>query len=87
MMTRDHIIPKSLGGIDSVQNLRPGCEVCNGGRGSKMNKADKKFMTDHPELISAARVAKGLENKARAEAALAEQQLKNLKKKLLGETK
>ena len=27
MMTRDHIIPKSHGGKDVIENLRPGCEA------------------------------------------------------------
>jgi hypothetical protein len=57
MMTRDHIIPKSLGGKDCIENLRPGCEVCNMGRGSIMNKEDVQFMAAHPELISAERAA------------------------------
>ncbi len=50
MMTRDHIIPASLGGKNDVENLRPGCERCNGRRKSDMNKADQKFMDDHPHL-------------------------------------
>jgi hypothetical protein len=63
MMTRDHIIPKSLGGMDLVKNLRPGCEVCNHERSSNMDLFDHQFMIDHPELISPERVARGLENK------------------------
>ena len=59
MMTRDHIIPKSLGGVDRIANLRPGCEDCNSQRGSKMTKGDKKFMDAHPELIDPGRAAKG----------------------------
>lgn len=50
MMTRDHIIPKSLGGVDHVDNLRPGCETCNGRRKSKMNDEDTKFMQKNPHL-------------------------------------
>ncbi len=50
MMTRDHIVPKSLGGIDDVANLRPGCEKCNGGRKSIMNKEDQEFMDNNPHL-------------------------------------
>ncbi len=60
MMTRDHIIPKSLGGVDHIENLRPGCDVCNGRRSSHMNKADTKFMLEHPELIDEERRLKGL---------------------------
>ena len=50
MMTRDHIIPKSLGGLDSVENLRPGCEPCNRRRQNKMNKKDQTFMDNNPHL-------------------------------------
>ena len=51
MMTRDHIIPASLGGSNDIENLRPGCEKCNNGRGNKMNDEDTKFMEEHPHLI------------------------------------
>lgn len=50
MMTRDHIIPKSLGGVDDVANLRPACEKCNGRRKSTMNKEDTEFMNNNPHL-------------------------------------
>lgn len=72
LMTRDHIIPKSLGGVDLNENLRPGCEVCNGDRGNSVNKRDLAFMNTHPHLISQARVLKGIEAKARAAERLAE---------------
>lgn len=65
MMTRDHIIPKSLGGVDDNSNLRPGCEDCNSDRGSKMDKSDLAFMEANPHLISQARVEKGLANAAK----------------------
>ncbi len=68
MMTRDHIIPKSMGGMDSVENLRPGCELCNGQRGSNMSKDDILFMAAHPELISPERLAKAQAAAARAAA-------------------
>lgn len=68
MMTRDHIIPKSLGGVDHVENLRPGCEVCNGRRSSNMNKADTRFMLAHPELVDPVRPAKAQEAAARVAA-------------------
>lgn len=67
MMTRDHIIPKSLGGVDRIANLRPGCEDCNSQRGSKMTKGDKKFMERHPELIDPIRAAKGEATRKRLE--------------------
>jgi hypothetical protein len=72
LMTRDHIIPKSLGGVDAVQNLRPGCADCNSKRGATLNKRDKTFMLKHPELIDAVRLLKGrlaAERKAAEDAA------------------
>lgn len=30
--TKDHVIPKDLGGDDSMDNLRPACNTCNGKR-------------------------------------------------------
>ena len=65
LMTRDHIIPKSRGGKDDVENLRPGCELCNGNRGNEMNKRDQKFMDANPHLICPDRKARGEEIMAR----------------------
>jgi 5-methylcytosine-specific restriction endonuclease McrA len=67
MMTRDHIIPKSLGGVDLNENLRPGCEDCNSDRGHAMDEADLLFMANHPHLIDEERRLQGLENQRRAE--------------------
>ena len=50
LMTRDHIIPKSLGGDNSNANLRVGCGPCNHGRGNDMDAEDIAFMKAHPEL-------------------------------------
>ena len=50
MMTRDHIVPVSLGGFNDVENLRPGCETCNGRRKSIMNKEDTEFMEKNTHL-------------------------------------
>lgn len=61
LMTRDHIIPKSLGGIDANENLRPGCSTCNGQRGNDITKEDLAFAYQHPELIDKARVLAGIE--------------------------
>ena len=51
MMTRDHIIPASLGGVNDVENLRPGCEKCNNKRKNKMDEEDQKFMDANPHLV------------------------------------
>lgn len=67
LMTRDHIIPKSRGGKDVVANLRPGCETCNGHRGSDMNKRDQKFMDANPHLICPERAARGAAIRERQE--------------------
>ncbi len=50
MMTRDHIVPRSLGGLDLVENLRPACETCNNKRKSIMNKEDQDFMDKNTHL-------------------------------------
>lgn len=51
LMTRDHIIPRSLGGSNENANLRVGCSPCNGARGNRMDPIDVEFMAAHPELI------------------------------------
>ena len=51
LMTRDHIIPKSLGGNNTVQNLRVSCSDCNSKRGNYMSYQDLLFMEKHPHLI------------------------------------
>lgn len=51
LMTRDHIIPRSLGGSNAIANLRVGCSPCNGERGNMMNDEDREFMALHPELV------------------------------------
>jgi 5-methylcytosine-specific restriction endonuclease McrA len=61
MMTRDHIIPKSLGGVDHVANLRPGCSPCNEARGNEVDPEVTRFAQEHPELIDEERITKGLE--------------------------
>lgn len=58
MMTRDHIIPKSSGGVDDIENLRPGCETCNVHRGNNMSAADIAFMEANPHLINQERLLK-----------------------------
>jgi len=50
MMTRDHIIPVSLGGVNHVDNLRPACEPCNNKRKNSMTNAELKFMKDNQHL-------------------------------------
>lgn len=75
MMTRDHIIPKSLGGKDVIENLRPGCEECNSIRGSIMNEEELIFMANNPQLICPVRAARGAETRERV-AKAAENRLK-----------
>lgn len=35
LMTKDHIVPKSKGGLDIVTNMQPMCERCNRKKGNK----------------------------------------------------
>ena len=44
LMTRDHIIPKSQGGLDKLKNSQTLCQTCNGKKGSMDNN---KFMKKH----------------------------------------
>lgn len=67
MMTRDHIIPKSKGGVDDIANLRPGCEHCNVERGNNMTADDLAFMEAHPELVSQERLMKALASAAKVQ--------------------
>ena len=62
MMTRDHIIPKSLGGVDAVANLRPACGPCNEERSNDVSPEVLRFAQEHPELIDEGRIIKGLES-------------------------
>ena len=39
MMTKDHIIPRSRGGVTNLTNLQTMCSICNGKKGNKMNQA------------------------------------------------
>lgn len=80
LMTRDHIIPKSLGGIDDVANLRPGCSLCNEERSNEVTLADVQWAKEHPELIDDARITKGLETLQRHLARLKPDQKSELKR-------
>jgi len=62
MMTRDHIIPRSLGGKDVVGNLRPGCAPCNETRSNEVSPEELRFAQEHPELVDEGRITRGLES-------------------------
>lgn len=36
MLTKDHIIPRSLGGKNSIDNYQTLCEICNGKKSNKL---------------------------------------------------
>jgi len=62
LMNRDHIIPKSLGGLDMVENLRPACAVCNTTRQNVITDEELKFRQDNPHLWSQKRLEEGIKN-------------------------
>jgi 5-methylcytosine-specific restriction endonuclease McrA len=41
MITRDHIIPRSLGGPNHFKNYQPMCAYCNGKKGNRVKVFDK----------------------------------------------
>lgn len=79
LMTRDHIIPKSEGGKDDIENLRPACEICNGQRGSKMTKDELAFMSANPHLICPERRAKGIRAQEKVARMAAEKEERRLR--------
>ena len=34
LMTKDHILPKSMGGVDKIENMRTMCAICNSKKGN-----------------------------------------------------
>ena len=45
LMTQDHIIPRSLGGNNGLNNLQVMCEFCNSKKENKITKRDIKRLT------------------------------------------
>lgn len=37
LMTKDHIVPKSLGGSDCVGNMQTACRICNEAKGNNQS--------------------------------------------------
>lgn len=66
--SRDHIIPRSLGGVDHQDNLRPCCSECNVRRGNTMAHADYRFLELNPRLFNL-HLYKTSRNRAHAAAA------------------
>jgi len=50
LMTKDHIIPKSLGGRNDLNNLQPMCVLCNQRKGHKIN--DQKRVRSFTDLFA-----------------------------------
>lgn len=47
MITVDHILPKSKGGSNNIENLRPMCCICNSRRGSEITLKDEQYIRDN----------------------------------------
>lgn len=52
MLTKDHIIPKSAGGLNHVSNYQPYCKRCNGAKGNlspeQWKEKQKLMKMQHP---------------------------------------
>lgn len=81
MLTQDHIIPKSLGGKDVLENLRPCCSRCNAKRGNTPSPGDIDFALKHPELIDAERLRVGKQSMLQRVAEL-EEKISNLSQEI-----
>lgn len=71
-MNQDHIIPRSLGGIDTVSNYRVACVTCNQERSNRLTPEEIAFRKANPQLIHPERLASG-KRKALKVVALIEQ--------------
>jgi len=60
LFTRDHIIPKSLGGVDDIENLRPACDICNSQRGNTLSESELVFRQQNAHLVCEKRLAHGV---------------------------
>lgn len=45
LFTKDHILPRSLGGKDEQNNYQTMCEPCNKTKGNKMTETDVAYVT------------------------------------------
>lgn len=62
-MTWDHVIPKSLGGSNSILNAQCMCEKCNGTKGNKLSLKEIIEIVTHPNVVAMNRIP--YENKAK----------------------
>lgn len=51
LMTIDHIVPKSKGGKNNIENLQPCCHECNSKKGCKDNEEFKKELEANKALL------------------------------------
>lgn len=59
MFSQDHIIPKSMGGTDATENMRPACEDCNTDRKNHMSDEEIAFKVANPHLWDEDRFVRG----------------------------
>jgi len=71
LMTKDHIIPKSKGGLSDMANLQPMCTVCNGKKADKLQPSlDKSFKVLFKEIMERFRKAEKARIKAQRDLGL-----------------
>lgn len=62
MMTKDHIVPRSLGGPTNWGNLQTMCAICNGKKGNQMHSVIRKNRQD-PLIIPPVGVVQNIQGK------------------------
>lgn len=63
LMTKDHIIPRSLGGPTSLSNLQTMCAICNGKKGNKLLHQKDRQKAKDPLIVAPAGLMQNVQGK------------------------